>query len=139
MVSVSINGHCLDVVPGTSIFDAATRMGVRIPTSCVAQGKCKECIVEIGAGMDLLAARSEHERHLSGRFRLSCQSTVTASEGAVECHTMRRGQMPKLLQPPGSTGKSRTAAPAAGWPSRSLATPLTVAPALVIVATTEKS
>ena len=56
MVSVSINGHCLDVVPGTSIFDAATRMGVRIPTSCVAQGKCKECIVEIGAGMDLLAA-----------------------------------------------------------------------------------
>jgi uncharacterized 2Fe-2S/4Fe-4S cluster protein (DUF4445 family) len=93
MVSVSINGHCLDVVPGTSIFDAATRVGVRIPTSCVSQGKCKECIVEVGSGMDLLAARSEHERHLSGPFRLSCQSTVTATEGAVECHTMRRGQM----------------------------------------------
>ena len=33
--------------PGTSLFDAASQAGVRVPTSCVAQGKCKECIVEV--------------------------------------------------------------------------------------------
>ena len=93
MVPVTINGQDIDVARGTSIFDAATRGGVRIPTSCVAQGKCKECIVEIAKGMELLSPRTDHERHLTGPFRLSCQSLVAADDGSVECHTMRRGQM----------------------------------------------
>ena len=93
MLPVTINGQAIDVERGTSIFDAATRAGVRIPTSCVAQGKCKECIVEIVDGMHNLSPRTEHERHLAGNFRLSCQSVVTAEHGAIECHTMRRGQM----------------------------------------------
>ena len=33
----------------TSLFEAAAHAGVRVPTSCVAQGKCKECIVEVTA------------------------------------------------------------------------------------------
>jgi len=93
MVPVTINGQDIDVARGTSIFDAATRGGVRIPTSCVAQGKCKECIVEIAKGMELLSPRTDHERHLTGLFRLSCQSLVAADDGSIECHTMRRGQM----------------------------------------------
>ena len=93
MALVTINGQHIDVARGTSIFDAATRAGIRIPTSCVSQGKCKECMVEIGGGMEKLSPRTDHERHLSGRFRLSCQSVVTADEGTVECHTMRRGRM----------------------------------------------
>jgi uncharacterized 2Fe-2S/4Fe-4S cluster protein (DUF4445 family) len=73
--------------------DVAEAVGVRIPTSCVAQGKCKECIVEIARGTEILSPPTEHERHLAGAFRLSCQCVVVAEEGTVECHTMRRGQM----------------------------------------------
>ena len=67
--------------------------GVRVPTSCVAQGKCKECIVEVTSGMELLAPPTVHERHLQGAFRLSCQCRLVAESGAIECHTMRRGHM----------------------------------------------
>ena len=64
-----------------------------MPTSCVAQGKCKECIVEVTSGMELLAPPTEHEHHLEGAFRLSCQCRLVAETGAIECHTMRRGHM----------------------------------------------
>ena len=43
--------------------------------------------------MGLLSPIAEPERHLKGNFRLSCQTYVTAAEGQVRCHTMRRGQM----------------------------------------------
>jgi uncharacterized 2Fe-2S/4Fe-4S cluster protein (DUF4445 family) len=91
-----INGHRIEVAAGLSLFDAATRAGVRVPTSCVTQGKCKECIVEITHGMELLSAPTVHERHLDlkrANFRLSCQSRVIADAGEIHCHTMRRGRM----------------------------------------------
>ena len=93
MPAVTINGHRIDSPVGSSLFDAAAQAGVRVPTSCIAQGKCKECIVEVMSGMDLLVPRTEHERHLKDRFRLSCQCRIASEAGAVECHTMRRGHM----------------------------------------------
>ena len=51
-----------------------TQAGVRVPTSCVAQGKCKECIVEVTRGMELLVAADRRTSGISqGAFRLSCQ------------------------------------------------------------------
>jgi uncharacterized 2Fe-2S/4Fe-4S cluster protein (DUF4445 family) len=91
-----INGQRVAVAPEVSIFDAAASAGVRVPTSCVTQGKCKECIVEVTGGMDLLSAPTDAERHLEARdnkFRLSCQCRVIAAAGEVHCHTMRRGHM----------------------------------------------
>jgi uncharacterized 2Fe-2S/4Fe-4S cluster protein (DUF4445 family) len=78
-----------------SLFTAAEQAGIRVPTSCVTQGKCKECVVEITQGMELLTAPTEFEKHLDvkARFRLSCQCRVASDTGEVECHTMRRGQM----------------------------------------------
>jgi uncharacterized 2Fe-2S/4Fe-4S cluster protein (DUF4445 family) len=93
MPAVTINGHRIDSPVGSSLFDAAAQAGVRVPTSCIAQGKCKECIVEVTSGMDLLVPRTTHERHLKDRFRLSCQCHIAADAGAIECHTMRRGHM----------------------------------------------
>jgi len=90
---VTINGRPITVADGQSLFDAATAADVRIPTSCVTQGKCKECVVEVTRGMDLLTPPTAHERHLKGAFRLSCQAHVEPRSGAIECHTMRRGQM----------------------------------------------
>ena len=93
MPSVTINGQSIDAPVGSTLFEAAAQAGVRVPTSCVAQGKCKECIVEVTDGMEMLEPRSSHERHLKGDFRLSCQCRIVGSDGVIQCHTMRRGHM----------------------------------------------
>src|SRR5205814_8571741 len=57
------------------------------------QGKCKECVVEITQGMELLSPRAPAEAHLKNNFRLSCSCRVAAEDGLIRCHTMRRGEM----------------------------------------------
>jgi uncharacterized 2Fe-2S/4Fe-4S cluster protein (DUF4445 family) len=94
--TLTINGHRVAVSPGESLFAAAERAGVHVPTSCVTQGKCKECVVEVTSGGDRLSPPTEFEKHLdvrSGPFRLSCQARIVVEDGEVECQTMRRGQM----------------------------------------------
>lgn len=95
-VTLTVNGRPVAATAGLSLFAAAEQAGVRVPTSCVTQGKCKECVVEVTRGMELLSTPTECEKHLDvrgGRFRLSCQARVTANEGEIACHTMRRGHM----------------------------------------------
>lgn len=95
-VTVTVNGCRIAAPPGVSLFTAAEQAGVRVPTSCVTQGKCKECVVEVTSGMDLLSPPTAFEKHLDlrgSRFRLSCQCRVAADEGEIACHTMRRGHM----------------------------------------------
>jgi uncharacterized 2Fe-2S/4Fe-4S cluster protein (DUF4445 family) len=95
-VTLTVNGHRIAAPAGVSVFTLAEQAGVRVPTSCVTQGKCRECVVEVTRGMDLLSAPTEFERHLDardGRFRLSCQCRVAAGEGEISCQTMRRGHM----------------------------------------------
>lgn len=77
---------------GQSLFDCAETIGVQVPTSCIKQGKCRECILEIEAGEDLLSPRTPQEAHLGAGFRLACRTHIV-SEGTVRCHTMRRGAM----------------------------------------------
>ena len=90
-VTLTINGQSIQATDARSLFDYAEAMGVDVPTSCRKQGKCKECMVEVVEGMSALSALAEPESHLRGNFRLSCQARVTAAEGHVRCHTMRRG------------------------------------------------
>jgi len=92
-VTLTINGQTIQATGGRSLFDHAEALGIDVPTSCRKQGKCKECMVEVVEGMNALSAIAEPERHLKGSFRLSCQTYVTAAEGHVRCHTMRRGHM----------------------------------------------
>ena len=92
-VNLTINGQSIQATGGRTLFDYAEGLGISVPTSCRKQGKCKECIVEVVEGMDALTAPTEPERHLSGRFRLSCQTCIAANDGHVRCHTMRRGHM----------------------------------------------
>lgn len=81
------------VTPGKSLFEYGETLGIRIPTSCVKQGKCKECMVEVVEGMENLSPRTEKENHLKENFRLSCQTKIISKKGFVRCHTMRRGEM----------------------------------------------
>jgi uncharacterized 2Fe-2S/4Fe-4S cluster protein (DUF4445 family) len=92
-VTLSINGRSTSVDDGRSLFDYAESLGIQVPTSCQKNGKCKECIVEVTEGAQLLSPPTDAEKHLKGEFRLSCQCRVVAHDGAIKCHTMRRGQM----------------------------------------------
>ena len=92
-VTLTINGIETQAPPGSSLFACAGSIGVRVPTSCHMQGKCKECMVEVGEGMDCLSLPAAEERHLSGNFRLSCRTHVASTTGHIRCHTMRRGHM----------------------------------------------
>jgi uncharacterized 2Fe-2S/4Fe-4S cluster protein (DUF4445 family) len=93
LVELSINGHTTSAPVGASLFDCAEKIGVRVPTSCLKNGKCKECVVEIAEGMECLSPATQYESHLTGNFRLSCQALISAGEGHLRCHTMRRGHM----------------------------------------------
>ena len=92
-VTLTINGATTSDLQGRSLFDCAESLGIRVPTSCRKNGKCKECIIEVTEGLELLSEPTPPEAHLKGNFRLSCQCTVVADAGEVKCHTMRRGQM----------------------------------------------
>jgi uncharacterized 2Fe-2S/4Fe-4S cluster protein (DUF4445 family) len=92
-IELHFNGIRSEAAPGASLFDCAETLGIKVPTSCRKQGKCKECLVEITAGMELLSAKSPEENHLRENFRLSCRARIAADAGAVRCHTMRRGEM----------------------------------------------
>jgi uncharacterized 2Fe-2S/4Fe-4S cluster protein (DUF4445 family) len=91
--TLTINGQTAAAIPGLSLFDHAERLGVRVPTSCQKQGKCRECLVEVVDGIECLSKPTPSEHHLSGAFRLSCQAFIECNTGDVRCHTMRRGHM----------------------------------------------
>src|ERR1039458_6216769 len=105
--TLTINGATTDAPRGATLFDCAGRMGVRVPTSCQEQGKCKECVVEVAEGMAYLSGPTSQERHLRGNFRLSCQAYVEADAGRILCHTMRRGHMRIERQAMGLPGSGR--------------------------------
>ncbi len=103
-----INGKDVDVASGSTIFDVADELGVRVPTSCRKNGKCRECLVEIETGDDLISARVPEEEHLRGAFRLACRTRIIAESGVVRCSTLRRGKM--HISEAGHTRPSRNGA-----------------------------
>lgn len=108
-VTLTINGKTTETAIGRSLFDNADELSVEVPTSCQKQGKCKECVVEVVAGMECLSERTADESHLKDRFRLACRCHVAKDSGEVQCHTMRRGQMRierQAFQLPASTAKT---------------------------------
>ena len=90
--ALTIDGRATGAEIGTTVFDAAEAIGVRVPTSCHKQGKCRECLVEIEAGGETLSPRTPEEEHLPEGFRLSCRARFERA-GEVVCHTMRRGEL----------------------------------------------
>ena len=92
-VELHFNQKHTQVAPGPSLFDCAESLGIKVPTSCRKQGKCKECLVEITEGMELVSAKGPEEEHLRENFRLSCRCHIVKDCGTVRCHTLRRGDM----------------------------------------------
>ena len=92
-VTVEINGKRTGAYVGQSLFEHAELLGVRVPTSCFKQGKCRECLVEVVEGMPFLNDRSEPEAHLRDGFRLSCCARLERGDGVLRCHTLRRAAL----------------------------------------------
>ena len=92
-VSLTVNGRTTAAAAGSTLFECAEALGIRVPTSCLTNGKCKECVVEIAEGLPLLSPPTAAESHLKAPFRLSCQAALVSESGTIRCHTMRRGQM----------------------------------------------
>lgn len=90
--SICIDGIAGQAPVGRSLFDCAEALGVSVPTSCHKQGKCRECLVEIERGAELLSLPTPQESHLGGRFRLACRTRLAVA-GEVRCHTLRRGSL----------------------------------------------
>jgi len=90
---LNINSEDIQPTPGRTLFDHAEGVGIQVPTSCLKQGKCRECLMEIVEGMSLLSEPAEEEAHLKDKFRLSCRTTIVADKGTIRCHTMRRTEM----------------------------------------------
>ncbi len=89
--TLSINSRSAAFASGVTVFDAAESLGVAVPSSCRKQGKCRECLVEICHGMELLSPRTPEELPLQGGFRLACRSTIAASDGRIDGRLLRRG------------------------------------------------
>ncbi len=89
-LALSINSAVAAAEPGVSLFDAAERMGFTVPSSCRRQGKCRECLIEVAAGMEWLTPRAPEESHLRGNYRLACRCAVAAAGGEVKCHLLGR-------------------------------------------------
>ena len=87
--TVTVDGLTATAEVGTTLFDFAESLGITVPTSCYKQGKCRECLLEIESGSELLSPLAPQESHLGGKFRLACRTSLTAP-GEVHCHTLRR-------------------------------------------------
>jgi uncharacterized 2Fe-2S/4Fe-4S cluster protein (DUF4445 family) len=92
-IELHFNNQRAEIAAGPSLFDCADSLGIYVPTSCIKQGKCKECLVEIVEGMELLSPKAPQEKHLKENFRLSCRTRIMKDSGVIRCHTMRRGEM----------------------------------------------
>jgi uncharacterized 2Fe-2S/4Fe-4S cluster protein (DUF4445 family) len=91
VVELSCDERLASVGPGDSLFEHAVALGVVLPTSCVRQGTCKECVVEVTEGMPCLSPPTPEERHLPQGFRLACRARIAAEAGSVRFRPMRRG------------------------------------------------
>src|SRR5262245_30960553 len=90
--TVTVDGRTATAEVGTTLFDLAESLGITVPTSCYKQGKCRECLLEIESGSELLSPLAPQESHLGGKFRLACRTSLI-SPGEVHCHTLRRGTL----------------------------------------------
>lgn len=70
------------IAEGTYLWDAAKRLGVRLPAECEGRGECDTCAVVVEQGATLLSSLTEAERErlsperLASGERLACQVKV---------------------------------------------------------------
>ncbi len=96
MPKVTILGEApqtVDVIEGSTLFEAGARVTAGIDTACVGKGTCGLCRVKIVAGAEHLNAFTDEERkHLGNvyhitKVRLACRCKVA---GDVTIEVVRK-------------------------------------------------
>ena len=93
--TVSHDGKTQPLAIGMTLFDCADELAVEVPTSCMRNGRCHECVVEVTGGKDALCARTEAESFLRPPHRLACQAVVERDDIDVTFTPLRR--RPRIL------------------------------------------
>jgi len=93
---VSSGTHSAVVVPGTTLFDCADTLKVKLASSCLRTGQCHECIVTVSNGETALSSRSDPEAFLSDNFRLACQAIIVSTDSDVTFSPLNR--RPRILE-----------------------------------------
>ena len=81
-IKIEPDGRLGVIAEGTYLWDAAKRLGVRLPAECEGRGECDTCAVIIEKGATLLSSLTEAERkqlspeRLAAGERLACQVKV---------------------------------------------------------------
>ena len=95
MSPLNSEGQKLTTSLGSSLFDYADALKIRVPTSCGRTGECHECIVDVTKGIHALCDLKAPESFLRGNYRLACQATVIDESEEIEFSVLRR--QPRIL------------------------------------------
>jgi 2Fe-2S ferredoxin len=91
------------VAEGTYLWDAAKRLGVRLPAECEGRGECDTCAVFVREGATLLSSLTNAER-----VRLSPERLASGERLACQAKVVLAGQL--VLQPvPVAASETQTA------------------------------
>jgi 2Fe-2S ferredoxin len=89
------------VAEGSYLWDAAKRMGVRLPAECEGRGECDTCALNILEGATLLSSLTEAERE-----RLSPERLATGERLACQAKVLHGGKL--VLRPVPATERAAT-------------------------------
>ena len=94
-------GHGGVIAEGTYLWDAAKRLGVRLPTECGGKGECDTCAVVVEEGATLLSPLTTAERE-----RLSPERLMAGERLACQAKAERGGTL--VLRPVPVTEREET-------------------------------
>ena len=99
---VGDESHSGVVAEGTYLWQAAKRLGVRLPAECDGRGECDTCAVVVEEGATLLSALTSAERE-----RLSPERLLAGERLACQTKIERGGDL--VLRPVPATEREETA------------------------------
>ena len=84
MISLTIDGRAVSVEPGTTMLEAANRLGIRIPTMCHVPG------VEPAASCFACAVQIEGRRTLSPSCAMPAADGMVVTNNSPDVRTARK-------------------------------------------------
>lgn len=91
MITLTIDGQRVAVPPGTTVLDAATRIGIRIPTMCHVPG------IEPAASCFVCAVQIEGRRTLSPSCAMPVAEGMVVATSTADIRTARKMALELLL------------------------------------------
>ncbi len=80
MPDVSCGGSHSPLKVGRTLFDYADELATQVPTSCLRNGYCHECVVAVETGDAALSEPTQAESFLKPPYRLACQARITRTD-----------------------------------------------------------